>query len=89
MRKKEGGKREGNTGVPKSYFDSSNGVEGNKLRLPASFNKETNETHRYKSINECLRAIGHYAGSTSGIIKNYIKPGKVFKAKYVITYIIN
>ena len=49
----------------------------------------TGEITNYKSVNDCTRAI-----STRGIafstdlIKGFIKPGKLFKGRYLITYVV-
>lgn len=47
----------------------------------------TNITVRYSSINECIRSIGESAFDSSYLIKRFIKPGKLFRGKYLIKYI--
>jgi NUMOD1 domain len=45
----------------------------------------TNTLTRYSSVNQCARAIGSSDSST--LIKKFIRPGKLFKGKYLISYI--
>lgn len=45
----------------------------------------TNTSTSYKSVNDCARAIGPV--DSSGLIKNYIRPGKLYQGKFLITYI--
>jgi hypothetical protein len=44
----------------------------------------TNTYTHYTSVNECARAIGPV--DPSGLIKNYIRPGKLYQGKYLVTY---
>lgn len=50
---------------------------------------DNSEPFNFKSINECIRELKLDVSvkSTSAFIKNYIKPGKPYKGKYLITYI--
>lgn len=50
---------------------------------------KTNISIKYASVNDCTIALGLTIDSSSNIIKNYIKKGKVFKDKYLITYVTN
>lgn len=45
----------------------------------------TNTSTPYASVNDCAKAIGPV--DSSGLIKNYIRPGKLYQGKYLITYI--
>ena len=49
----------------------------------------TNTSVKYESVNDCTRALGLPTESSSNLIKNYIKKGKVFQSKYLITYTTN
>lgn len=60
-------------------------VKGGRKQVTC-LNIETNEVTLYKSINACLRDLELNPGSVSGFINNYIKPGKPYKGKYLITY---
>lgn len=62
-------------------------VKGGRKRV-SCLNVDTKEIHHYKSVNDCVKAIGLDVSTASTIIKNYIKPGKVYKGKYLITYTI-
>src|SRR6201999_1888360 len=62
--------------------------KGNK-RLVLCTDISTNTSVKYDSVNDCTRALGLPVESSSNLIKNYIKKGKVFQNKFLITYITN
>lgn len=62
--------------------------KGNK-RLVLCTDISTITSVKFDSVNDCTRALGLPVESSSNLIKIYIKKGKVFQNKYLITYITN
>lgn len=46
-----------------------------------------NTTTFYTSVNKCTVALGKPISFSSGLIRNYIKTGKLFQGKFIIKYI--
>lgn len=64
-------------------------VKGGRKAV-SCLNIKTNEVANYKSVNACMRGIGLSDKQASGVISDYIKPGKVYSCAsgtYKITYL--
>ena len=63
-------------------------TKGGRKRV-SCLNLETKELTHYKSVNECIKALGLDVSMASHIIKRYIKQNKAYKGRYLITYTTN
>lgn len=70
----------------KLLFAQNPRIKGGR-KWVSCLNLDTKKATQYKSINDCIKGLGLDSSHASKIIKNYIKPGKAYLGKYIITYI--
>ena len=72
-------------GVTIKLLFAQNPLSKGSRKSVSCLDTTTNTSTHYASVNECARAIGPI--DSSGLIKNYIRPGKLYQGKFLITYI--
>lgn len=72
----------------KLFFAQNPRVKGGRKQV-SCLDLNTKKVTQYKSVNACVVGIGLDVSQSSNIIKNYIRTGRAYLGKYVITYNTN
>jgi len=74
-------------GISIKLLFAQNPLSKGRVKPVSCTNTLTGELTNYKSVNDCTRALGMPVAFSTDLIKGFIKPGKLFKGKYIIAYV--
>lgn len=74
-------------GVSIKLLFAQNPLSKGRTRSVLCLDTTTKTTNTYASVNECTKALRQPISFATTLIKKYIKPGKLYQGKYLISYV--